>query len=213
VLHSFVGGANDGAYPNSLLLPQSGALVGSTIYGGTGTCNNGFAVGCGTVYKVTKGGETVLHSFNGADGTYPSVLIPAGKSGFYGITGQGGSSGNGTVFHMSSTGAVTRLYSFIGGSDGAFPGGLVEDSSGNLFGSTYSGGTSGDGTIFELSPNRQGGWTETVLYSFTGADGSGPQRGIALDQQNRILYGSTSEGGDLSCYAPYGCGTVFALSY
>lgn len=214
VLHSFVGGPNDGAYPNSLLLPQSGGLVGSTIYGGSGTCNNGFAVGCGTVYKLTKSGETLLHSFNGADGTYPSVLIPAGTSGFYGITGQGGSSGNGTVFHMSSSGVVTTLYSFMGGSDGAFPGGLIEDSSGHLFGTTYSGGASGGGTIFELSPNGHAGWTETVLYSFTGgADGDGPQRGIALDQQNRTLYGSTSGGGDPNCNAPYGCGTVFALSY
>jgi uncharacterized repeat protein (TIGR03803 family) len=115
---------------------------------------------------------------------------------------------------MSSTGTVTTLYTFMGGSDGANPGGLIEDSSGTLFGTTYGGGASGDGTIFELSPNGQGGWTETVLYSFTnGADGGGLQPGIALDQQNHTIYGSTVSGGDLSCYAPYGCGTVFALSY
>ncbi len=210
VLHSFVGGANDGSNPNSALVPQSGALVGSTVYGGSGTCNNGFAVGCGTVYKLTQIGETLLHSFTGTDGTYPGVLIPDGKSGFYGITGQGGSSGKGTVFQMSSTGVVTTLYTFMGGSDGSNPGGLIENSSGNLFGTTYGGGASGNGTIFELSPNRQGGWTETVLYSFTnGADGGGPQPGIALDQQNHTIYGSTVGGGDPSC----GCGTVFALSY
>ena len=210
MLHSFVGGPNDGSYPNSILLPQSGALVGSTVYGGSGTCNNGFAVGCGTVYKLTKSGETLLHSFTGTDGTYPSVLIPAGKGGFYGITDQGGSSGKGTVFQMSSTGIVTTLYTFMGGSDGANPGGLVEDSSGNLFGTTYGGGASGGGTIFEVSPNGQGGWTETVLYSFTnGADGGGPQRGIVLDQQNHTIYGSTVAGGYPSC----SCGTVFSLSY
>jgi uncharacterized repeat protein (TIGR03803 family) len=214
VLHSFAGGANDGSNPNSALVPQSGGLVGSTVYGGSGTCNNGFAVGCGTVYKLTQSGETLLHSFTGTDGTYPGVLIPAGRSGFYGITGQGGSSGKGTVFQMSSTGVVTTLYSFRGGSDGSNPGGLIEDSSGNLFGTTYSGGASGNGTIFELSPNGQGGWTETVLCSFTGgADGSGPQPGIALDQSNHTIYGSTVGGGDLSCDAPSGCGTVFALSY
>jgi uncharacterized repeat protein (TIGR03803 family) len=191
-----------------------GGLVGSTVYGSSGTCNNGFAVGCGTVYKLTQSGETLLHSFTGTDGTYPGVLIPAGRSGFYGITGQGGSSGKGTVFQMSSTGVVTTVYSFRGGSDGSNPGGLIEDFSGNLFGTTYSGGASGNGTIFELSPNGQGGWTETVLCSFTGgADGSGPQPGIALDQSNHTIYGSTVGGGDLSCDAPSGCGTVFALSY
>jgi uncharacterized repeat protein (TIGR03803 family) len=210
VLHSFVGGPNDGSNPNSALVRQSSALVGSTVYGGSGTCNNGFAVGCGTVYKLTQSGETLLHTFKGTDGTYPGVLIPAGTSGFYGITGQGGSSGNGTVFHLSSSGVVTTLYSFMGGSDGAFPGGLIEDSLGHLFGTTYNGGATSNGTIFELSPNGQGAWTETVLYSFTnGADGGGPQPGIVLDQQNHTIYGSTVAGGDPSC----SCGTVFSLSY
>ena len=215
VLYSFTGGADGGSPEAALTMDAAGNLYGTTQAGGLFDCEQY----CGVVFEVSPNGdgtwsEKVLHSFTGTDGTYPGVLIPAGRSGFYGITGQGGNSGKGTVFQMSSTGVVTTLYSFTGGSDGSNPGGLIEDSSGNLFGTTYSGGASGNGTIFELSPNGHGGWTETVLYSFTGgADGDGPQRGIALDQQNRTLYGSTSGGGDPNCNAPYGCGTVFALSY
>src|ERR1700722_3629990 len=69
------------------------------------------------------------------------------------------------------------LYDFQGGTDGYRPfGPLVFDSAGNLYGTTYYGGNEecdlGCGTVFELSPDAHGGWTETVLYRFTGgADG------------------------------------------
>jgi uncharacterized repeat protein (TIGR03803 family) len=49
-----------------------------------------------------------------------------------------------------------------------------------------------------------------VLYSFTGADGAYPQAGLVLDAQGN-LYGTTANGGDLACLAPYGCGTVFKI--
>jgi uncharacterized repeat protein (TIGR03803 family) len=214
LLHSFAGGASDGAYPDIAPVPQSEALFGTTVYGGSGTCNNGFASGCGTAYKLTESAETLLHTFSGPDGSYPTTLISDKKGGFYGVTTAGGSSGNGTVFQMSASGAVTTLYSFAGGSDGTSPAGLIQDSMGNLLGTTNIGGTYDAGTIFELSPDGPSGWTEKVLYTFTGgADGYGPQTGIALDEMTHTLYGSTSEGGDLNCYASSGCGTVFALSY
>jgi uncharacterized repeat protein (TIGR03803 family) len=72
------------------------------------------------------------------------------------------------------------LYSFSfnkAGTDGAAPiGNLVFDSEGNLYGATSSGGSSYDsGMIYELSPKAGGGWTEKILYAFTGqADGGAP---------------------------------------
>ena len=62
----------------------------------------------------------------------------------------------------------TVLYNFKGGSDGLTPlSGLTWDGAGNFYGTTDFGGL-GYGTVFEFSPNGNGGWTETILYSFTG---------------------------------------------
>lgn len=104
------------------------------------------------------------------------------------------------------------LYDFQGGTDGYRPlGPLVFDSAGNLYGTTYYGGNEacdlGCGTVFELSPDGQGGWTETVLYRFTGsADGQAPDSGLTLDG-NGNLYGTT---GGATC--PPSCGSAFELS-
>jgi uncharacterized repeat protein (TIGR03803 family) len=214
VLHSFAGGSNDGAYPDAALVPASGSLFGTTIYGGPGSCNNGFAPGCGVVYKLTGTSEVVLHAFSGPDGSYPSTLIPDGSGGFYGITGQGGSTNDGTVYQITSSGTLKTLYTFTGGSsDGAGPGALVQDSAGNLLGTTYNGGPNNAGTIFELSPNGKSGWKESILYIFTGGtDGGYPQPGVAVGEQG-TLFGSTSGGGNLNCLAPGGCGTVWMLTY
>src|SRR5580704_4057156 len=96
------------------------------------------------------------------------------------------------------------LYSFAGGSDGMFPtSALVGDKSGNLYGTTSEGGNSSGcgafgvsscGTVFQLAPSS-GGWTESIIYSFTGgADGSTPYGGLVMDT-NGNLYGTTSAGG------------------
>jgi hypothetical protein len=71
------------------------------------------------------------------------------------------------------------LYSFRGGtSDGSTPaGGVVFDSQGNLYGATTNGGPgsckpigAACGTVFQLSPPTQkdGSWTETLIYQFQG---------------------------------------------
>jgi uncharacterized repeat protein (TIGR03803 family) len=101
----------------------------------------------------------------------------------------------------------TVLYSFKGDSDGFTPQSrLTSDGAGNLYGTTDFGG-SGAGTVFELSPNGNGGWNESVLYSFTGgADGSVPYFSYVLPDSGGNLYGTTYGGG------AYGYGVVFELS-
>ncbi|MFZ0275836.1 MAG: choice-of-anchor tandem repeat GloVer-containing protein [Candidatus Sulfotelmatobacter sp.] len=107
------------------------------------------------------------------------------------------------------------LYSFgsFPGYDGQNPeGGLVSDKAGNLYGTTFEGGDEGSfGTVYELSPS-DGGWTETVLYSFcTGcANGSSPIGSLVIDAEGN-LYGTTYAGGS-GCGGGGGCGTVFELS-
>ena len=68
------------------------------------------------------------------------------------------------------------------------------------------GGAYGSGAVFELTPNSDGSWTETVLYSFTGGtDGGTPYAGVIFDPAGN-LYGTTYVGG------VYGYGTVFMLT-
>jgi uncharacterized repeat protein (TIGR03803 family) len=101
----------------------------------------------------------------------------------------------------------TLLYSFTGGSDGGEPSSyLTADHKGNFYGTTQDGGL-GYGTVFELSPNGGGGWTETVLYSFTGGtDGGSPYYSAVIFDEAGNLYGTASSGGE------YGSGVVFELS-
>lgn len=97
VLHSFAGGASDGAYP------YAGAIVngkGTTIFGST---SGGGANSRGTVFSLRKGSLQILHSFaGGADGSNPrSDLTPDGAGNLYGTTLAGGQYGYGTVFKVS----------------------------------------------------------------------------------------------------------------
>jgi uncharacterized repeat protein (TIGR03803 family) len=89
--------------------------------------------------------------------------------------------------------------------------GVTLDASGNLYGTTafdlyhYS----NSGTVFELMPSA-GGWTKNILYSFTGgSDGGLPVAGVVFDSAGNI-YGTTSQGGNSSCYG--GCGVVYKLA-
>jgi hypothetical protein len=113
------------------------------------------------------------------------------------------------------------LYSFQGGSNGATPaGGVVFDRKGNLYGATTDGGSScpspGCGTVFQLTaPATKGGaWTETILYGFSGNDGSQPAGSVIVDTKGN-LYGTTAYGGSGTCIllgSNVGCGVVYELS-
>ena len=102
----------------------------------------------------------------------------------YGTTGQGGASGDGTVFELAKgSSTITTLASF-NGSDGDNPrAGLIMDSSGNLYGTTRDGGANGYGTVFELAKgSRHDHHPGVVQPSTNGADpavrraGHGQQR-------------------------------------
>jgi len=111
------------------------------------------------------------------------------------------------LFVLPAQAQETVLYNFTGGSDGGYPqSSLTFDAAGNLYGTTSAGGL-GYGTVFELSPNGNGGWNETVLYSFTGgADGATPAHSDVIFDSVGNLYGTAYSGG------ANGYGVVFELS-
>lgn len=227
VLYEFV--ASDGMDPQvALTTDSSGNFYGVTNAGGKG---NNCEFACGTVFKLTRSTSgnwirTVLYSFTGinGDGAFPKGNVTFDTAGnLYGTTQFGGAKGMGTVFElMPSSGGgwkIDILYSFAGGSDGVYPtAGLIFDSAGNLYGTTSGGGVGysscgfGCGTVFKLSPSGNA-WKETVLYSFTGANGDGviPVASLILDDAGN-LYGTTSFGGGSGNCGNGGCGTAFQLS-
>jgi len=110
----------------------------------------------------------------------------------------------------------TTIHAFPGfhdeGHANGYPnGGLIADSAGNLYGTTGALGnpctTSNCGTVFELSPVTGGGYTQTVLHSFTstGTRPYNPLAGLLMDASGN-LYGTTYNGGAENA------GTVFMLS-
>jgi len=222
VIHSF-GGGNDGVGPSATLtFDPAGNLYGTTFAGGANSS--------GTVFQLTPNSdgswtESVLYAFcsfsNCGDGTSPlDSLIFDDAGNLYGTTGAGGSSsgcnrGCGTVFKLAPNldGSWTEsvLYSFCsvkGCRDGSVLfAGVIFDQAGNLYGTTYSGGINNSGTVFKLTPNGDGSWTESVLYSFCSVkgcpDGGGPLDGLIFDQAGN-LYGTTE-------FSDYG-GLVFQLT-
>ena len=222
VLYSFQGG-NDGAQPYStLVFDDAGNLYGTTNSGGNGPdCYL-----CGTVFKLSPpanpGGswtESVLYTFDGADGAYPYAGLNIDEDGnLYGTTYSGGVNFEGTVFELSppnhpgGTWKEKVLYSFTGGADGGLPYAGVLRRAGVLYATTILGGAYGYGAVFQLSrAGGRGNWSESVLYSFTGGtDGAEPFGGVLFDRQGR-LYGTTASAGNTNC-GGVGCGTVYQLT-
>jgi uncharacterized repeat protein (TIGR03803 family) len=215
-LYSFSGG-NDGAEPVAgLVQGNDGYFYGTTESGGN--TNQAFGSGLGTVFQFsTDGGLTTLHSFGAVtnasgdplDGAYPEAGLVQDSNGYlYGTTSGGGTTGSGTVFKITTGGALTSLYSFTGRDDGLEPNGLALGSNGSFYGTTQSGGTNDYGAIFQISASGE----LTSLYSFTGGnDGASPVAGLAQGSDGDF-YGTAEYGGNTNLGSGAGLGTVFQIS-
>jgi uncharacterized repeat protein (TIGR03803 family) len=209
VLHSFNNYTGDGSFPVASVinvLRAGHATVYGTTENGGGGC--GSVGGCGTVFAVSSGTESVLHQFNGyGDGTHPYGALLSYHGKLYGTTSTGGAYNLGTVFAISlSSGGESVLHSFGDGSgDGASPQYVrLVELNGILFGTTEYGGANGLGTVFSITPSG----AESVLYSFSGYPGDGSHPYAGLINVNGTLYGTTYNGGVGNANS----GTVFSLT-
>lgn len=206
-LHSFNGPT--GAYPylGTLALDAAGNLYGTTYAGG--------ANGIGAVFRLSPNGAggvtaSALHSFNGPQGEYPYSGVTLDAAGnLYGTTQSGGISGAGTVWRLAPDGVggyAFQTLAALGGAAGTNPqAGLAIDAAGNLFGATYAGGAHGGGAVFRLTPDGAGGYTQSTLLAFNGANGQRPVGTLIVDAIGQI-FGTTSAGG------AHGGGTLFRLA-
>ncbi len=202
VLYSFAGG-QDGCSPQSDLsfLPD-GYIFGTTAGGGLGSQ--------GTAFRLsTSGTGYVYSSFQGSDGKYPGGMNSWG----YGTTYYGGKEQVGNIFEPVHLGNnqinVEHVFTTVGEA-GYFPAGdlatqVNADGVWIMYGTTSWGGVGGRGTVYQLTQNALGGWSISVLHSFSGPDGSSPWAGPVLDAAGN-LYGTTQWGG------PENAGTVFKLT-
>jgi len=145
---------------------------------------------------TADGRVTVLHEFDGRDGSSPAApLLAAIDGNLYGTTEMGGSSRNaGTVFRITTDGVFTVLHVFTD-PDGSIPrAALIEGADGFLYGTTASGGlisspppSFGSGTIFRISTSG----TLTTLHVFTGSDGTGGPSAPLVQSPDSSFYGTT----------------------
>lgn len=212
----------------AVVLDSAGNVYGTAFGGGNLTdCNK---AGCGGIYEVSHGSsgwtESTIYEFTGgSDGAAPFATLLRESSGALLTTTYDGANGVGSIFELASLSGRwkgTTLYDFPDLTEGMHPyAGLLSDGQGNYYGTTTSGGTSttcgyytGCGTVFKLTPSGSG-WTETVLYSFTGTNGDGayPTGNLVLDSEGN-LYGTTQYGG-ITNYCLGGldqCGIAYKLS-
>ena len=152
---------------------------------------------------------TTLHTFGSTgDGAVPTnALIRGGDGYFYGTTG-------GTIFKLTSAGALTTLYRFSsvnGGSnsDGAGPSALCRGADGDFYGTTFEGGLYKNGTVFKVTPagalTTLHQFSQTTFSGSPNADGSDPSGGLTLGSDGNF-YGTAHMGG------ARGFGTVFKLT-
>ena len=198
LLHSFVGGATDGANPLGSLI-----LSGSTLFGMTG---KGGGRDLGTVFKIGTNGSgfIMMHSFAGgaADGANPNGSLVLSGSTLYGMTCNGGSTDFGTIFKIGTGGTgFILLHEFSGGTnDGKMPRGSLTLSGSTLYGMTYWGGEGDNGTIFSIQSNGSG---FALLHAFADSDGANPYGALTLS--GTTLFGMTLYGGY------YSMGTIFKM--
>ncbi|HEY7095863.1 MAG TPA: choice-of-anchor tandem repeat GloVer-containing protein [Terriglobales bacterium] len=202
VLHTFLNDGIDGALPSGgVTFDGNGNLYGTTQNGGTS--------GSGVLYQLRYSPsenqwiETILHQFlvGSADGAFPESEVLIHRGHLFGTTEGGGTYGYGTVFetvYSAKSGWETNVIHSFGESPNDGHGSqaaVTMDNNGTLYGVTSFGGAYGDnGTAFRMDRLPGGTWTETVLHSFNGADGSEPRAALAI--HGGWLYGTSPGGGN-----------------
>jgi hypothetical protein len=162
LLHTFLGGTQDGDSPGGLVLDKSGNLYGTTSSGGSGY--NKYTPS-GTAFELSPAtgaewNETLLFEFPDRDGQaapFGNLILDASGN-LYGTTT--GSYGvgypAGSVFELSPNSSGERnyqeVYSFSNLGIGSPWAGVIFGPHGYLYGTTTNGGGNFAGSVFAVKP-------------------------------------------------------------
>lgn len=180
--------------------------VGSKLYG---TTNSGGVFGDGTIFSFdpTTSAVTYLYSFGASpgDGSQPHGNLTLIGNVLYGVTTQGGSAGDGTLFSFNtSSSTYSLLRSFTGGiADGSDPVGGMTLVDSVLYGTASSGGTAGDGIVYSFDPVTS---NYAIIHTFTDTSSDGEDPKSDLTSFGNTIYGTTDGGGANSA------GTLFSIT-
>lgn len=199
------GGGTEGRFSEApLVLHPNGSFYGTTLGGGLW--------GEGSLFKLSPTGDfTLLHSFLGGDnlvGCKPQAGLTLSPDGsMAGVNSFCGAQGAGTLFKVSSEGAVTLLHTLSPRAHGSQPlGGLARRSDGRYYGTTSQNGKGGCGSVFSKSESPRGSFKLLHAFAADGSDGCDP-RGTLIVGKDGALYGTTTYGG------ANGSGTIFRLRH
>jgi len=192
-------------YPSGLLTSDGTNFYGVGFQGG--------AESLGSVFRVTTNGSfTVIFSFSGTNGAYPlGQLLKRGDGMLYGTAlggngFDGGWSGRGTVFKVTTNGIHTTLTSFALTNGSAPFGSLRWGHDGQIYGTTVWGGAAGGtGTVFRISTDG----LLTTVATFYGTNGLQPMSGVT-QAPNGKFYGVTAMGFTNSYWGEVG--SVFSVT-
>jgi uncharacterized repeat protein (TIGR03803 family) len=200
-LVAFSGGTNFGA-PFSLLLGLDDNFYGLDDVSSPGS-NPGDPLG--SIFRVDRNGNlTNIFVFTAPD-FFPSWLVQGSDGDLYGLTEEGGTNSDGSVFRITTNGVLVWSFSF-NGTNGNMPVWLTKANDGNFYGVTTHGGSSftgfgfGYGTIFRITPNG----SFTSLVQFDGTNNYVPAMIVQGTDGN--LYGVDKGGG------AFGLGAIFKLT-
>jgi uncharacterized repeat protein (TIGR03803 family) len=161
----------------------------------------------GSVYKMTTAGKyTLLSSFCAEKapcaltGANPTGGVTLGFDGnFWGTTLNGGKDAAGTVFKITPSGTLTKVYDFTNAKDDSAPiYPPLQGQDGNLYGVSEEQYNSQYGAFYKLTIKGK-----ATPHPFNYADGATPN--LPAQGTNLSFYGTTQAGGDPTCR----CGVVY----
>jgi uncharacterized protein (TIGR03437 family) len=179
----------------NLVRTSDGSIYGTTFAGGS--------YNAGWVFKLAPSGTvSTVYNFGSPGSTVggPTALVFGTDGNFYGLTNPGGAL-FGTIYRLTTGGALTTLHAFTGQADGGDPTALILGANGSFYGLTSTGGVSSGGTVFQIAAAG----TFTTLFQFQYSMDGGDAVDL-IQSSNGTLYGATDSGG------AHGEGTIFSLT-